>query len=111
MNDSAELFKKLAQSHQKHQTEELRSAAETKKRGRPAVGKRSDPDWVGRTYYIRKETDLDIESELLKLKRAGIELDKSELVDALLAAWLKWRTGENIDFHLGEISRQQKDSP
>ncbi len=81
----------------------------TKKRGRPATGKRSDPDWIGRTYYIRKATDFDIEDELVKLKRAGINLDKSELVDFLLAAWVKWRKGENIDFQISEISPRQKD--
>ena len=81
----------------------------TKKRGRPATGKRSDPDWIGRTYYIRKETDFDIEDELVKLKRAGINLDKSELVDFLLAAWVKWRKGENIEFQMSEISPRRKD--
>ncbi len=83
--------------------------ASTKKRGRPATGKRSDPDWIGRTYYIRKETDLDIEDELIKLKRAGINLDKSSLVDFLLAAWVKWRKGENIEIQMSEISPRQKD--
>lgn len=81
----------------------------TKKRGRPATGKRSDPDWIGRTYYIRKETDFDIEDELVKLKRAGINLDKSELVDFLLGAWVKWRNGENIDIQISEISPRRKD--
>lgn len=81
----------------------------TKKRGRPATGKRSDPDWIGRTYYIRKETDFDIEDELIKLKRAGINLDKSSLVDFLLAAWVKWRKGENIENQISEISPRQKD--
>ena len=81
----------------------------TKKRGRPATGKRSDPDWIGRTYYIRKETDFDIEDELIKLKRAGINLDKSSLVDFLLAAWVKWRKGENIEIQMSEISPRQKD--
>ncbi len=81
----------------------------TKKRGRPATGKRSDPDWIGRTFYIRKETDFDIEDELIKLKRAGINLDKSELVDFLLAAWVKWRKGENINLQMSEISPRQKD--
>ncbi len=81
----------------------------TKKRGRPATGKRSDPDWMGRTYYIRKETDFDVEDELVKLKRAGINLDKSELVDFLLAAWVQWRNGENIDIQMSEISPRRKD--
>jgi|GEM_PF-1407872 len=81
----------------------------TKKRGRPATGKRSDPDWIGRTYYIRKETDFDIEDELVKLKRAGFNLDKSELVDFLLGGWVKWRNGENIDIQISEISPRRKD--
>ena len=81
----------------------------TKKRGRPATGKRSDPDWIGRTYYIRKETDFDVEDELVKLKRAGINLDKSELVDFLLAAWVQWRNGENIGIQLSEFSPRRKD--
>ena len=65
----------------------------TKKRGRPATGKRSDPNWIGRTFYIRKETDFDIEDELIKLKRAGINLDKSELVrfsPCCLGEMAKW---------------------
>ena len=114
MTDSAELFRKItsnrlkSKSEEKPQLSERQPVPQAKKRGRPATGKRSDPNWTGRTYYIRKETDLDIEAELLQLKRAGIELDKSELVDALLAAWLKWRQGENIDFLLSEISPRQK---
>ena len=87
----------------------LAPSESTKKRGRPATGKRSDPDWIGRTYYIRKETDLDIEDELIKLKRAGINLDKSSLVDFLLAAWVKWRKGENIEIQMSEISPMRKD--
>lgn len=81
-----------------------------KTRGRPATGKRSDPDWIGRTYYIRRETDLDISGELLELKRKGIEIDKSELVDSLLAAWVKWRNGDNSEILLAEISPSRKDS-
>jgi hypothetical protein len=81
----------------------------TPKRGRPATGKRSDPDWIGRTYYIRKENDFDVEDELVKLKRAGINLDKSELVDFLLAAWVRWRKGENIDIQMSEFSPRRKD--
>ena len=83
-------------------------SSESKKRGRPATGKRSDDAWIGRTFYIQRETDLDAETELLNLKRQGIELDKSELVDKLLSAWAKWRQGENIDFLLSEISPIQK---
>jgi hypothetical protein len=75
-----------------------------RKRGRPATGKRSDDAWIGRTYYVRRETDLDVEDALLRLKRQGIEVDKSELVDLLLGAWVKWQQGENIDIHISEIT-------
>jgi hypothetical protein len=114
MKDSAEMFKKLARDRDRAQPPKNKPPSpqprpqekdqpEEKKRGRPATGKRSNPDWIGRTYYIRKDTDLDIESELLKLKRQGIELDKSELVDFLLSAWVKWRQGEKIEIQLDEI--------
>ncbi len=101
--------KKIPQEPTEKQPEGEIVPEPTKKRGRPATGKRSDPDWIGRTYYIRKATDFDIEDELVKLKRAGINLDKSELVDFLLAAWVKWRKGENIDLQISEISPRQKD--
>jgi hypothetical protein len=79
-----------------------------KKRGRPATGKRSDDLWTGRTYYIQRETDLDVEDQLLQLKRQGIDIDKSELVDFLLAAWVKLRKGEKSDFRISEISPMRK---
>lgn len=88
---------------------EIKIEEPNKKRGRPATGKRSDPDWIGRTYYVRQETDFDVEDELIKLKRAGINLDKSELVDFLLAAWVRWRKGENMDIQMSEISPRRKD--
>jgi hypothetical protein len=81
---------------------------EPRKRGRPATGKRSDDAWIGRTYYVQRETDLDVEDELLKLKRRGIEIDKSELVDALLGAWVKWQQGGNIEIQLAEITPRRK---
>ncbi|MBD1866112.1 hypothetical protein H6F95_02095 [Cyanobacteria bacterium FACHB-471] len=77
-------------------------------RGRPATGKRSDDAWLGRTYYVKRETDLDVEDELLNLKRQGIEIDKSELVDSLLAAWVEWRHGKDSEILLGEISPRRK---
>lgn len=79
-----------------------------KKRGRPAGGKRSDDAWIGRTFYIKRETDLDIEALLLEFKRNGIEIDKSELVEILLSALVKWHNGENLEIHLSEISPIQK---
>jgi hypothetical protein len=139
MSDAANMFKKLAEGRLKSTPEESKPVPKSKppekakkttpepspeeklpepaiafeelnkKRGRPATGKRSDPDWIGRTYYVRKETDFDVEDELVKLKRAGISLDKSELVDFLLAAWVQWRNGENIDVQISVISPRRKD--
>ncbi|MBD2770645.1 hypothetical protein [Iningainema tapete] len=77
---------------------------EPRKRGRPATGKRSDDAWIGRTYYVKRETDLDVEEELLKLRRQGIDIDKSELVDFLMSVWVKWLQGENIDLLIDEFS-------
>ena len=73
-------------------------------RGRPATGKRSDPGWIGRTYYVQEDTDIDVELELALLRREGISLDKSDLVDGLLDAWLKYRQGENVSGLLHAIS-------
>jgi hypothetical protein len=84
------------------------SASVPKKRGRPATGKRSDDLWTGRTYYIQRETDLDIEDQLLQLKRSGVDIDKSELVDFLLAAWVKLQKGEKANFRISEISPIRK---
>lgn len=82
--------------------------SEPKKRGRPATGKRSDDAWIGRTYYVKRETDLDVEEALLQLRRQGVEIDKSELVDLLLGAWVKWQQGENIEIHISEITPRRK---
>jgi len=109
------LFKKLFEDRQPSAPEpeidpqvERPPEPESRKRGRPATGKRSDPGWIGRTFYIQKETDLDMEDALLRLKRQGIEVDKSELVDAVLVAWVKWQQGENIDSLLDEITPRRK---
>ena len=80
-----------------------------RKRGRPATGKRSDPGWIGRTYYVQESTDIDVELELAMLRRQGIEKDKSALVDSLLSAWVKWRNGEDSEFLFSEISPRRKD--
>jgi hypothetical protein len=59
-----------------------------KKRGRPS-GKRSDEDYVQVTAYIQKDTHRDVKIALLK---SGDDKDFSELVDSLLASWLKSRS-------------------
>jgi hypothetical protein len=78
------------------------------KRGRPATGKRSSVDWYGRTFYIRKSTDRVLEDALWKLKRAGIDMDKSELADALLEHWAEVMLGDREDFPIGDITKPPK---
>lgn len=113
MSDKVNMFKQLAeQRKQKSEpTPEVTPEPRVKKstppkskpkRGRPATGKRSDPDWIGRTYYIQKETDLDVQDALLKLKREGQEVDKSELVDFLLGEWVKSQQGGKATFRIGK---------
>ena len=80
-----------------------------KKRGRPATGKRSDPQWYGRTYYVRRSTDVIIENALFDLKRRGVDLDKSDLTDALLAAWASVYLDAQDDFPIGDILRYLPD--
>jgi hypothetical protein len=113
----ADAFRNLARARKKPASEDPIKAiapvvepvaVEKRGRGRPATGKRSDKDWLGRTFYLKRETDLDIEEELLKLKRQDLNLDKSDLVEALLAAWLRYRQGENAEFLLSEISPRRK---
>lgn len=76
-----------------------------KKKGRPPHGKRSNPDWVGRTYYIEKTVDLDVAEQLLLLKREGKDVDKSELVNFLLSEWTKYQQGEKATFQIGENTK------
>jgi hypothetical protein len=60
---------------------------------------------------VKRKTDLDVEEELLKLRRQGIDIDKSdksELVDFLMAAWVKCRQDENIDLVIGEFAPRRK---
>lgn len=59
----------------------------TKRRGRPS-GKRSDPDYVQTTAYIRGDTYKAVKIALIE-EDEGREY--SELVEELLANWLKSR--------------------
>jgi hypothetical protein len=81
----------------------------TKKRGRPATGKRSDRLWYGRTFYVRKTTDEIIERALFDLKRRGVDLDKSDLTDALLAAWAAVYLNAQDDFPMSDILKYLPD--
>jgi hypothetical protein len=61
------------------------SSEAPKGRGRPR-GKRSNPDFVQTTAYIRVKTYREIRIALLE---QGEELEYSELVEELLSKWLK----------------------
>lgn len=63
-------------------------AATRKKRGRPS-GKRSDSEFNQVTAYIRKDTHLGVQMLLLK---EGKVRDFSELVEDLLAKWIRTRS-------------------
>ncbi len=58
------------------------------RRGRPP-GKRSDPDYEQTTAYIRKQTHLGVKIALLQ---EGKGREYSELVEELLAEWLRSRS-------------------
>ena len=66
-------------------TIEVEATNEAKRRGRPPA-KHSDPDFVQATAYIRKETHRGVKIELL---RSDPPIEFSELVEQLLADWLK----------------------
>ena len=68
-------------------TAAAKPAVSTKRlgRGRPP-GKRSDPDFEQVTAYIRKRTHQGVKIALLK---EGKGQEFSELVEGLLAKWLK----------------------
>lgn len=65
----------------------LSNLQDVPRRGRPPA-KRSDPNFIGFTTYIRKDTHLKVKIALLQ-EAKGREL--SELVEELLLKWTKDR--------------------
>jgi hypothetical protein len=59
---------------------------DTPRRGRPAIGKRSDPNFEQVTAYIRRNTYQGIKIALLQ---EGDKRDFSDLTEELLVKWLK----------------------
>ena len=70
--------------------------AQTKAIGRPANGKRSNPDWVGRTFYVEAETDAHFGIVIATLKAQGISIDKSDIVQVLLSEWMSKSPGAKV---------------
>jgi hypothetical protein len=60
------------------------SSAGMQKRGRPAVGKRSDPDYITALAYVRKDTYDEVRNRLFPERR-----EYSDLIQELLEQWLK----------------------
>ena len=54
-------------------------------RGRPATGKKSNPEWEQLNVYIRRDTKRRLN---VKLAELGKLRQTSDLVDALLVHWL-----------------------
>ncbi len=54
-------------------------------------------------FYVKESTDLDVAEQLLALKREGLNLDKSDLVDALLSAWVDSRKSGQTEIQIDEI--------
>jgi hypothetical protein len=50
-----------------------------------------------RSFYLRKQTDTEVKKALLELESAGIDVDKSVLMEDLLDAWLQWRGGADFN--------------
>lgn len=64
---------------------------QSKKMGRPKIGKRSDPDYEQVTAYIKSATYTDVKIELLEEGKKGPKREFSELLQELLEEWLQGR--------------------
>jgi hypothetical protein len=63
-----------------------RASAPAAAKGRPATGKKSNEDYCQTTIWIRKDTRKRVKQALLD---ADSGQDVSDLVESLLAKWLK----------------------
>ena len=54
-------------------------------RGRPATGKRSNPDWKLYSHYIRRKTH---RAAVAKLQAEDNDRDLSDVIDELLDKWV-----------------------
>jgi hypothetical protein len=55
-------------------------------RGRPATGKRSNPDWKLYSHYLKRKTQ---RAAVAKLQAEDGERDLSDVLEELLQSWLK----------------------
>lgn len=57
-----------------------------KGRGRPAVGKRSNPEWKLYSHYLKKQTQ---RAAVARLQAEESDSDLSDVLEELLTKWLK----------------------
>ena len=92
MSERRSRFSGLSEALDQDAQEELEESIGRKKksrRGRPR-GKRSNPDYVQLTSYVREQSLDDAKAALMKEKRqTGRKRDVSELIDSLLAFYVQ----------------------
>ena len=64
----------------------LPPAVEGRGRGRPATGKRSNPDWKLYSHFLRKQTQ---RAAVARLQAEESDRDLSDILEELLAEWLR----------------------
>lgn len=89
-------FAALAELHRQPEPEEAESAAQAKLpsptdetlkgRGRPATGKRSNPDWKLYSHFLKKKTQ---RAAAARLQAEEEGRDLSDVLQELLENWLK----------------------
>ena len=55
-------------------------------RGRPATGKRSNPDWKLYSHFLKKQTQ---RAAVARLQAEDSDRDLSDVLEELLAQWLR----------------------
>ncbi len=61
-------------------------ATEGRGRGRPATGKRSNPDWKLYSHFLKKQTQ---RAAVARLQAEGSDRNLSDVLEELLTLWLK----------------------
>lgn len=62
------------------------TVTESRGRGRPATGKRSNPDWKLYSHFLKKQTQ---RAAVARLQAEDSDRDLSDVLEELLAQWLK----------------------
>jgi hypothetical protein len=64
----------------------LPPASEGRGRGRPATGKRSNPEWKLYSHFLKKQTQ---RAAVARLQAEDSDHDLSDVLEELLASWLR----------------------